>query len=645
MMFEFFTTGRIFAAIRLLVVCSMIAPATVRGADAWLGPVAVKASKDAKRLFVANADAKQIAIVNVASGKVTSSISLPGKPTGMAMAPSGAKLYVSCAAPKSTIVVLNAASGKQLASIPTGHTAIGPVISPDGKTLYVCNRFDNAVAVIDLKTGKETARIKTIREPIAAAITSDGKTLLVANHLPLAPADTADIAAAVTVIDTASKKTTSIMLPNGSSSLRDICISPDGKYAYTVHILGRYQLPTTQVERGWMNTNAMSVIDVKAKKLVNTVMLDDTELGAANPWGVVCTPDGASICVTHAGTHEISVIDAKGLTARLADAPQVKAPGDDLIVKKLLGPEASPAVNEVPNDLAFLVGIRRRISLQTEVVGDPLALAGVNGPRGLTVVGSKAYATGYFSDNLAVVDLKSKRDKVVSIIELGPKPKMTIPRRGEMYFNDATICFQKWQSCASCHPDARVDTLNWDLLNDGLGNPKNVKNMLLTHKTPPSMSSGIRPKAEAAVRSGIKYIMFSVRPKEENTATAIDQYLMSLKPVPSPFLVDGKLSESAQRGKKLFFDDSVGCSKCHPAGLYTDMKMHDVSSKSKLDRRKDFDTPSLIECWRTAPYMHDGKYLTITELIGKGKHGKKSGRVEKLTAKEIADLTKFVLSL
>ena len=28
-------------------------------------------------------------------------------------------------------------------------------------------------------------------------------------------------------------------------------------------------------------------------------------------------------------------------------------------------------------------------------------------------------------------------------------------------------------SCATCHPDGRSDGLNWDLLNDGIGNPKN----------------------------------------------------------------------------------------------------------------------------------------------------------------------------
>ena len=61
-----------------------------------------------------------------------------------------------------------------------------------------------------------------------------------------------------------------------------------------------------------------------------------------------------------------------------------------------------------------------------------------------------------------------------------------------MLFNDAEICFQHWQSCASCHPDARVDGLNWDLMNDGLGNPKNTRSMLLVHQGGPAMSLGVR---------------------------------------------------------------------------------------------------------------------------------------------------------
>jgi cytochrome c peroxidase len=73
--------------------------------------------------------------------------------------------------------------------------------------------------------------------------------------------------------------------------------------------------------------------------------------------------------------------------------------------------------------------------------------------------------------------------------------------------------------------------------------------------------------------------------------------------------------------------------------------MHDVESKSSYDRRNEFDTPTLVEVWRTAPYLHDGHYLTIKELLKEGKHGKKQGPVDKLTEQELNDLAEFVLSL
>ena len=207
----------------------------------------------------------------------------------------------------------------------------------------------------------------------------------------------------------------------------------------------------------------------------------------------------------------------------------------------------------------------------------------------------------YFSDNLAVVDLKPKHGKGISTIALGPKPELTVERRGEMNFNDATICFQHWQSCASCHVDARTDGLNRDLLNDGIGSPKNTKSLLLSHRTPPVMSTGNIPNAETEVRKAIAHLLFSQRPDED--AVAIDEYLKSLEPVPSPYLVEGKLSPAAERGKLLFFDKQVGCSDCHRGPLYTDQALHDVGSKVQYDRRRAFDTPTLIENWRTAPYL------------------------------------------
>jgi YVTN family beta-propeller protein len=618
-----------------LLALALLAPGSTAGAaepTSYLGPCSLVASRDGTRIFVANTDARQVAVVDLAQGRVVGCVAVPAVPSGMVLSPDGRKLYVTCAAPQSTVCVIDPGTLKIVASLPAGHTAIGPAISPDGRWLYVCNRFDTNVSVIDLAAGKEIARVPTQREPYGAAITPDGKSVFVINHLPLDRCDGYDVAAQVAVIDTATRRTTAIRLLNGSTSLRGLCVSPDGKYVYVTHVLARYQMPTTQLERGWMNTNALTIIDAARKKLLNTVLLDDVDLGAANPWGVACTADGQTICVAHAGTHELSVIQAAGLLEKLA-----KIPADEKAAAALpkgkddRGIYASTTAADVPNDLAFLVDLRRRIPL------------GGIGPRGVAVVGDKAYVSEYFSDQLAVVELSSKADRPVTSIALGPEPKLTVRRRGESLFNDATVCFQHWQSCATCHPDSRVDALNWDLMNDGLGNPKNNKSLLLAHKTPPSMWTGSRENAEAGVRSGITHILFAVRPEAD--AQAIDEFLKSLEPVPSPHLVKGQLSPAAERGKKLFFSEATKCGKCHPAPLYTDLRMHDVGSEGPYDHRRTFDTPTLVEAWRTAPYLHDGHYLTIKELLKTGRHDARGPNATKLSPRELDDLVEFVLSL
>lgn len=598
----------------------------------YLGPTTLAASPDGAKLYVVQLDAKQLAVVDVASGQAAGAVSLPSEPTGVAVAKDGSKLYVTCAAPQSTVAVIDAKTLKVVGELAAGHTAVSPVLSGDEKKLYVCNRFNNSVSAIDLASGKELARIPMIREPIAAAITPDGKTLYVANHLPQDRADGYDVAAMVAAIDTATNQVTNIRLLNGSNGIRGLCVSPDGKYVYITHILARYQMPTTQLERGWMNTNAISILNAAEKKFVNAVLLDDVDLGAANPWGVACSADG-QICVAHNGTHELSVINAAGLFDKLAKIPAdpAAATKDDKAKKEDKGVYASTSLTDVPNDLAFLVDLRKRIPLDGK------------GPRGVAVIGSKAYVAQYFSDTLAVVDLTAKTEKQTATLALGKKPQLSVARHGEQLFFDATICFQHWQSCGSCHPDARVDTLNWDLMNDGLGNPKNNKSMLLSHKTPPSMWTGVRENAEAGVRSGITHILFAVRPEEE--AVAMDEYLKTLEPVPSPHLVNGQLSESAKRGKELFNSKEVGCAQCHPAPLYTDLLLHDVGTEGPYDHRATFDTPTLVECWRTAPYMHDGHWLSIKEMLTQHKHGRKHGNIEKLTPQQVDDLVEFVLSL
>jgi cytochrome c peroxidase len=288
--------------------------------------------------------------------------------------------------------------------------------------------------------------------------------------------------------------------------------------------------------------------------------------------------------------------------------------------------------SEVPADFTFLSGLRQRV---------PLAETGL-GPRAIAVVGGTGYVANYFSDTLAAVTL-SRSNSRVETVALGPKADGGAVRAGELCFHDARLCYQGWQSCASCHPgDARMDGLNWDLLNDDRGNPKSTRSLLLAHRTPPAMSLGVRETAETAVRAGLEHVLFTRQPEE--VPAAMDRYLKSLKPVPSPFLVEGRLSEPAGRGRLIF--ERAGCADCHPPGLYTDLRSYDVGTRVRGDQPDDeFDTPTLVELWRTAPYLHDGSAATVREVITSRNPRDEHGVTSKLSEREIEDLLAFLLSL
>ena len=595
----------------------LLSAATTTAAESYNSPVALAPAPDSATLYVCAHDTKQVLVVDIASQSVRTAFAVAAPPSGIAVHSSGSPLFVTGDLPEGKVYALDTA-GTLLYEIAVGHSPLAPTLSPDGTLLFVCNRFDNTVSIIDLAAHTEITRIDVPREPVALAVTLDGKRLFVANHLPAGSADGDYIAAQVSVIDVPSKTLSgTIALPNGSSSLRGICRSPEGKNIYVTHLLSRYQLPTTQLERGWMNTNAITIIDAVSGEFINTVLLDDVSRGAANPWGVACTATGDYICVAHAGTHEISVIDRKGLHEKLARV----AAGEAVSA-------VSRTAKDVPNDLSFLVNLRRRIKLQG------------NGPRALVMVESTAYTTEYFSDSLGVVDVTSEIPRPQQWL-FGDEVIPCIVRKGEMFFNDASMCFQQWQSCASCHPDGRTDGLNWDLLNDGIGNPKNTKNMLLAHQTPPAMVLAVRDGAEVAVRAGIKFIQFAVRPEED--AVALDEYLKSLTPISGPALEKGQLTEAGVRGKKVFA--RAGCAACHPAPLYTNLKSYNFDMGTYMDAGKKFDTPALVEVWRTAPYLHDGRAATLQDVLKQHNPDDKHGETTRLTETEIDDLIVYLRSL
>ena len=90
----------------------------------------------------------------------------------------------------------------------------------------------------------------------------------------------------------------------------------------------------------------------------------------------------------------------------------------------------------------------------------------------------------------------------------------------------------------------------------------------------------------------------------------------------------------------------VGCAECHPPALYTDLKAHDVGTQTRGDKPSDkFDTPTLVECWRTAPYLHDGSAATMREVLTTANRNDRHGKTSHLTDRQIEDLVAFLLSL
>ena len=550
---------------------------------------------DKGEILITEKGRNRISIFSPDGKTLLRTIPVDESPTGILL--DADKAYVTTNAATGHLQIISLETGKQETAIATGSGACYPIFGPDKKHIYVCNQFQNTVSEVDPAIHQVIRSVKVLREPKSALFSKDGEYLFVTNFLPAQRADVDYVAACVSVIRMSDfTKVKDIQLANGSNALRGICMTPDGKYIYISHNLGRFTVPTSQLQQGWMNTSAFSIIDVAKQEFIGAVVVDEPERGAAGIWSIVCNDE--TLFITHSGTHEISVIDHKAMLDKFLNYPN----------KSML-------------DLRFLYGLRKRIPLEG------------NGPRKMIMENGKLYIPTYFADILNIVDAQTCE---IATANLNPDREESAENKGERYFNDASHCFQNWQSCNGCHPgDARTDGMNWDLMNDGVSNSKNCKSLLFSHPTPPSMISGIRETAEWAVRAGFKFIQFFDITEED--AVCVDAYLKSLRPVPSPYLVDGELSDLAKEGRKIF--EKLNCTECHSGPYYTDLKMHRIGEDIEFE--KGWDTPTLREVWRTAPYLFDGRAATMEEVFEIHKHGID----KKVSKKEIKALTEYVNSL
>jgi cytochrome c peroxidase len=76
------------------------------------------------------------------------------------------------------------------------------------------------------------------------------------------------------------------------------------------------------------------------------------------------------------------------------------------------------------------------------------------------------------------------------------------------------------------------------------------------------------------------------------------------------------------------------------------MQRYDVGTLGPYDHEGDtFFTPTLVEVWRTAPYLHDGSAATLEEILTEKNRGDRHGRTSDLSPAEKADLVAYIRSL
>lgn len=236
-----------------------------------------------------------------------------------------------------------------------------------------------------------------------------------------------------------------------------------------------------------------------------------------------------------------------------------------------------------------------------------------------------------------------------------------IAKLGEKLFNEKLLSKDYSISCASCHkPEfAFADTAAFS---------RGIHNTLTTRNTPSVLNMKNRPYFFWDGRSGslneqallpiqntnemglpideaVKRLnespfykayfkkVFGTSPNKENLATAFAEYEKSLETINSPFddwsNDNSKLTKSQERGRQLFVGDKAKCFNCHSMEDFTDDDFKNIgifdggkfndSGRYLITHKKEdigkFKTPGLRNVAVTAPYMHNGMFKTLEEVV------------------------------
>ncbi len=182
-----------------------------------------------------------------------------------------------------------------------------------------------------------------------------------------------------------------------------------------------------------------------------------------------------------------------------------------------------------------------------------------------------------------------------------------IARGRRLFHTSRDVRLAAGRACASCHPEGRDDGLIWSSPDGARQTP------MLAGRIPgaaPYGWFGEHATAREHVQRTFERLGGTGLPKsDEADLQALLAYVQAL---PAPPTRKPRDPAAAERGRDVFL--AYGCNGCHKDGG-TDGKAHDVGTGLPAERRRTFDTPSLVGVRGSAPYFHDGRYATLHDLL------------------------------
>jgi YVTN family beta-propeller protein len=155
-------------------------PTQTISTGAGTGPVHVAINPKGTTAYVVEQFGNAVAVVNLGSNAVATSIGLTNSGFNIIVSPDGRRVYASTA--DGRLYVINATRRAIVDSMVVGSAANGFAFSPDGLTLYASSRDAGTVTAFDTRTDAALATYTVGGRPQRLAVSPDGARLYAANE-------------------------------------------------------------------------------------------------------------------------------------------------------------------------------------------------------------------------------------------------------------------------------------------------------------------------------------------------------------------------------------------------------------------------------------------------------------------------------